>query len=552
MSMVEQSWFERARAAHREGRLEDAENAYRQAWRENQSDPAPAHLLGLLLIERQEYAAAAAILRQAVKLAPQDGAIQNTLAHACLKDLRHEEAETAFRNALHLEPNRPDYAVGLASLLHDLGRSEEAVTLMRGVVAASPGNEAAEEALGTLCAATGALEEAVPYLTRAVLRQPDNPDLLLSLAGACKDLGRPEEAEPLLRRALALRPGHPTTEFNLGYVLMLLSTMQEGYALYEARWHRDGRQPRPFPCPRWEGQDTQGQTILLWAEQGMGDTLQFARYLPVLARRHRIVVEVDQPLVRLIRHIPGIISVVPRGATLPHYDLHCPLLSLPHVMNDPYIRNAEPVPYLSASSADAAQWKNTFRQILSPRPGDALIGLCWAGSIRDDDAGHQHWNAQRSLPLSAFAAFCQLPGAHFVSLQKGPPAQEAKYPPAGMNLLDPTVHLSDFEDTAALIMALDLVMTVDTSVAHLAGALGKPVLMLNRFTTDWRWRMHGTRTAWYPSMRIVRQPTPGDWETALGEARSILTRFLCAFRNGDADPLHGSMESGSAPETFPA
>ena len=263
----------------------------------------------------------------------------------------------------------------------------------------------------------------------------------------------------------------------------------------------------------WRGEAIGDRTILLHAEHGLGDTLQFCRYVPLMVCR--IILEVQAPLVRLLSRLPGVMQIVARGDKLPPFDLHCPLLSLPHAFGTTLDTIPAGMPYLSADPALAANWQERLLGLDGLR-----IGLVWAGGRRFKD------DRRRSIALKTLAPLGDVSGVSFVSLQKDEAAAQAADPPHGMMLHDFTTDLHDFEDTAALVVNLDLVISVDTAVAHLAGALGKPVWLLNRCDTDWRWLLNRDDSPWYPTLRQFRQSRPGDWNSAICAARDALQRLM--------------------------
>jgi hypothetical protein len=285
---------------------------------------------------------------------------------------------------------------------------------------------------------------------------------------------------------------------------------------------------RDFSAPLWKGEAIGDRTILLHAEQGLGDTIQFCRYAPLMVCGGGTILEVPAPLVRLLSRLPGVSEIVASGNGLPPFDLHCPLLSLPHAFGTTLDTIPAATPYLSADPALAANWQERLVGLDGLR-----IGLVWAGAQWLNVPGAAAAARRKSTGLQALAPLGEVSGVSFVSLQKHVPAAEAADPPHGLALHDFTSDLHDFEDTAALIVNLDLVISVDTAVAHLAGALGKPVWLLNHFGTDWRWLLNRDDCPWYPTLRQFRQPSPGDWNSAICAARDALQRLVA----GDCDQL---------------
>jgi hypothetical protein len=296
--------------------------------------------------------------------------------------------------------------------------------------------------------------------------------------------------------------------------LLLAGELTEGWAQYEWRWRlkKQLKHVRPFKQPLWAGEETGGRVLLLHAEQGFGDTLQFCRYAPLVAARgHRVILEVQRPLAPLLTDLPGVERVISHGDPLPHFDLHCPMLSVPGILGTTADTIPSAVPYLAAEPAMVARW----RERLAALPGKK-VGLVWAGNP------NMSADRRRSIELAQLASLADVPGVSFISLQKGSPALQAIAPPPGLVLHDWTVELSDFAATASLIEALDLVIGVDTSVIHLAGALGKPVWLLNRFDCCWRWLKGCDDSGWYPGLRQFRQSSPGTWAAPIAELQAAL------------------------------
>jgi len=296
---------------------------------------------------------------------------------------------------------------------------------------------------------------------------------------------------------------------------------EEGWKEFEWRLQtkRMIRRLGRFSAPLWNGEPIGDSIILLHADEGLGDTLQFCRYVPQIAASARTVLEVQPPLVRLLSRLLGPIEIIARGDPLPAFDLHCPLMSLPRAVRTTLDTIPATSPYLEADPADVAHWRERLAGLARLR-----VGLCWAGG-RSRYLSQIATDRRRSITLDTLAPLGEISGVQFISLQKGPPAAEAARPPHGMELHDFTEDLHDFADTAALKDSLDLVISVDTSIAHLAGALGKPVWLLNRFDTCFRWLQNRDDSPWYPSLRQFRQPAPGDWRSVISRTRGALQRL---------------------------
>jgi hypothetical protein len=317
------------------------------------------------------------------------------------------------------------------------------------------------------------------------------------------------------RQAIALRPALPQAHFNEAVCLLLAGEMREGWQKYEYRWQCEQRKfKRSFTPPLWLGADSlTGKTLLVYPEQGLGDTLQFVRYVPLLAARGAtVLLEVQPRLHTLMNSLPGAKAVYARGEVLPDFDVHCPLLSLPLAFSTTLNDIPASVPYLQAPADKVAHWRERLGSSHAPR-----IGVVWSGGP------YHKTDHLRSIPLEQFKAVLD-PNIRFFSLQK-----EVKEPDAVILAATPEItplgeQIADFADTAAIIANLDLVISVDTAVAHLAGALGKPTWILLPFAPDWRWLLGRDDSPWYPSARLFRQTTPGDWDSVLQRVRLELAR----------------------------
>jgi hypothetical protein len=311
---------------------------------------------------------------------------------------------------------------------------------------------------------------------------------------------------------------------------LLRGEYAEGWREFEWRWRGGTAEEiklRGFAEPQWQGEDVAGKTLLLHAEQGFGDTLQFCRYASLVGATARVILEVQPPLVRLCSGLAGVARVVARGEPPPAFDLHCPLMSLPLAVGTTLDTIPSGVPYLAADPELVVGWRERLAGLDGLR-----VGLVWAGSLRPEPE-LSAIDRRRSITLAMMASLGEASGVSFISLQKGEPAAQSANAALGLALHDFTANLQDFADTAALIEALDLVISVDTSVAHLAGALGKPIWLLNRFDTCWRWLLNRDDSPWYPQLRQFRQPSPGDWNSVMRAVRDALQRRAA----GDRDQL---------------
>jgi len=493
-------------------RLDEAERSYREALRLGAAD-APAILsnLGNVLKDRGLPDDAEVAYRDAIRLRPDFPEALTNLGNL-LGDLgRRPEAEECCRAAIRLRPDLPEPHNNLGNLLRGMERLSEAEASCREALRLRPGYLSALNNLGNALRDQGRFAEAEQCYRDTVRLKPDYVEALNNLASLLYDQGRPDEAVPCYETALRLKPDYIDAHVNLALTLLLMGRFGEGWAEYEWRWKkRPDELHRGFAQPLWEGGETGDQVLLIHAEQGFGDTLQFCRFAVQAAIGRRVVLEVQRPLAALLRCLPGIEQVVAQGDPLPHFDLHCPLLSVPHRLGST-LETLPTAPYVAADPARIAAWRKRVESLEGLK-----VGLVWAGNPT------MAADRRRSVRLDRLAPLGRIPGISFVSLQKGPAAAQAAQPPAGMALHDWTGELRDFADTAALIATLDLVIAVDTGVVHLAAALGKPVWLLNRYDRCWRWMLNRDDSPWYPSLRQFLQPEPGDWDGAVEAIRRAL------------------------------
>lgn len=433
-----------------------------------------------------------------------------------LKELRsYPEALQSYDRAIQLEPGRANFHNNRGIVLRVAGNYLEALAAFDRALALQPAYAQAFNNRGNTLNNLGRLEEALQSYERAMALEPECATFHTNCGNILQELQRPDAALQRYRQATRLDPADAHARWSLSLALLQLGEFGEGWPAYESRWERaDYRERRSAHClqPRWDGaQDIHGKTILIHAEQGLGDTLQFCRYATEVARRGgKVLLEVQPPLRSLMQGLPGVVQVLSPGEPIPVFDLQCPLLSLPLAFQTRLDRIPAAVPYLRASPAKLAQWQGA----LGPRPRPR-VGLVWSGS-----SGHPH-DHKRSIALADFLTL--LPAeVQPVSLQKE--VREADRPAlqARPDLLHFGEALADFSDTAALCALVDVVVCVDTSVAHLAGALGRPVWLLLPTNPDWRWLLDRPDSPWYPSARLFRQTVPGQWGDVLQDVRRAL------------------------------
>jgi len=502
------------------GRLDEAAACFRRALAAKPDFVPAQYNLGKVLQAQGLLDEAVVAYRRALAIQSDHAEAAIGLGAVAAARGRPEEAAGWYRGVIQ---HRPDHAVAhfsLALTLEADGRSEEAIAAYRQAVRIAPDYVEALTNLGVALHAEGRFAEAVACYERALAVRPDLAEVHNDLGIALQCLGRPAAALASYRRALALRPDYAGAQMNLATCQLLTGDLKPGFAGFRARWAVPDspiRMPE-LSRPLWEGESLEGRSILVHCEQGLGDSLHFIRYAPLLAEQAgRVLVLTPPALARLFGRIPGIeiVTALPDPAA---YEYHTPLLCLPRLLGTELATVPAAIPYLSAEPLAAKAWSEK----LAALGGARRIGLVWAGAPRAQDRQAFALDRRRSLTLARLAPLGGLGEIRFVSLQKGPPAEQAKTPPAGLDLYDPTEQLHDFADTAALVANLDLVISVDTSVAHLAGALGRPVWLLSRFDGCWRWLLDRTDSPWYPTMRLFRQPAPGDWDSVVMAVRAAL------------------------------
>lgn len=508
-----------------------------------------AHLhLAHLLISAGKSEPAMRVLQRLVQIAPQHPTGHFLLATLLAQAEYLERAVASFRAHLQIQPNHAEAHGRLATVLAQLRRSEESVAAARRAVELLPRSaeawnnlgwcldragrsaEAAEAyrtaldhdprfvmALGNLAAMhdrAGQPDEAIALFERARDVEPDNLDVLNALAGMYSRSGRYADALATAERALARHPHNPSARGHRAMALLSFGRYEEGFREYEWRWEcKDFTTPvREFSQPRWTGRsDPSGRTILIHSEQGFGDTIQFARYLPLLADRGaKVIVECPVALCGLMETVRGVHKVVAAGVRPPPFELQAPLLSLPHAFGTALETIPRELPYFHVPAEQIHRWRDR----LNLPAGQKSVGLVWRGNSKP--------NPKRSIPLSHFRHLSQITGCTFISLQVGAQGDEADNPPEGLTLLDLRHELKDFLDTAAVMTQLDLVITIDTAAAHLAGALGVPTWTLLIRAADWRWMQEREDSPWYPGMRLFRQQVPDRWDDVIERVRAEL------------------------------
>lgn len=469
---------------HEAGRPREALTAFRKALALNPNHASLCSNLGVVLAALGEHEEAIRFYRKGITLDPKAAFIQNNLADSLMKLRHYDEAVAVATRACSLAPTDHSVFNNLGSSLFELGRFEEAAVALR----------------------------------RSLELKSNNPTALCNLGSVLRDMGQMEEAVRLLRQAVELSPNEAIARKNLGMALLQQGEYREGWPYYGARWVADGRAPRNYDKPQWQGEPLGGRTLLLYSEQGLGDAIQFARFVPTLAEAGaRIVLEMHPQLIALMRSLKGAAEIFPLWSEPPAFDVFLPLMDVPAALGMTVDTIPCPIPYLAADPRRAEMWRE--------RLGDDgfKVGIVWQGY---NDSFRKR---ARTAPLAAFAPLAEIEGVRLIGLQK---SGDTDADPAAGRIKVETFG-SDFDagpnafiDTAAVIANLDLVVTIDTSVAHLAGAMGRPVWIALPRVPDWRFGLEGSDCPWYPTARLFRQRVAGEWGTVFADIAAELKALM--------------------------
>lgn len=481
------------------------------------------NLAGLLTASGQNEEAAS-LYRRAVALRPQSAEAHYNLGTVLADKEGALAAIECFRKALSLRPQFPEALANLAKAQLELGQIPEAMQSSRAALAIRPDFAEAHANLGSALLAEGKVDEAIAHLRQAAQLRPD-ANTLNNLGIAVRAGGQIDEAMAIHLRALAADPGSAAARFSVGFIHLLRGNYALGWPDYEAHWQLRPELFRDLPGLPWNGSSLGGKRILLQSDQGLGDMLQFARFIPLVkARGGEVILRCQPGLRRLLNGQCGIDRIVTVEEPPPEAEVHCRVTGLPRLLGITLESLPAGVPYFRADEALVTQWHQRLHD-----DGRLKVGLVWAGNPDQKD------DRTRSMRLDALAPLGDVAEAHFYNLQKGSAAAQALTPPAGMELVDLTASISDFADTAAFIANLDLVITVDTSTAHLTGAMGKPLWVMTSFSPDWRWMEKRMDSPWYPTARLFRQVKYADWFEPVRQVSEAL-RILATQTPGSRPP----------------
>jgi tetratricopeptide (TPR) repeat protein len=519
--------MDRGLALFHEGKLRSAELLFETVAAEPAVRPLVQHMRGVIAIHLGEEERALDFIEEAIRLNPADAEAHANLGRILLKDRQHPQALAAYAAALTLQPHNVPAHYGLAKALAALGLTDLAFDAFRDVVARAPDYVEAVVDFGSLLNDMGQHAEAAATLRDALTRHPGRAELEAGLA-VCSfpsedkpdDMGEHARAAMAFRDVLARHPQLAEVHSALAWCLFALGDWPAAWAEYEWRL-KDPQLKKNLLAsnrPRWQGEDLTGKTILLQYEQGYGDVLQFVRYAPMVkARGGRVIVRAQEPLLPLLRSVTGVDAVFGTGDKAPTFDVHAPLLSLPMIFGTRIDTIPAAIPYLKPDPALVRTW----RERLGAHSG-VTVGLFWQGNPTHPNDRH------RSIRLDALRPLLDCPGARFVSLQVGPGREQLKGQEDSIADLGAAIDSTSFADAAAIVASLDLVISVDSAIGHLAGALGKRAWILLAVCNDWRWLKGRRDSPWYPQAQLFRQRTPGEWDEVVRRVRAELWAFAGA------------------------
>ncbi len=539
MNKPQQQILEHALAHHAAGRLAEAEALYSQILQADPNQLDALHLLGVIAHQVGKNEIAVDLIGKALAIKPDHAEAHHNLGNAHTGLGRNEDAATSYRQATLIKPEYAiaHYALGnalrrlgrateaidsynkalalnpelaeahsnLGLTLHDLGKFAQAADSFRAALNINLDFAEALYNLGNTLKEQGKLDDTVAAYNKALAIKPNSIDALYNLGNTLQALGKIDEAIAAYNKALTINPEHVDVRYNLGLAQLLMGDFENGFENYKLRWQTAqlSRYRRPYQQPLWNGQDLKGQTLFLYPEQGLGDFIQFSRYVSLAAKKaERVIVEVPTALACLYPSLPGADVVIETGQSPGDFDVHFPMLDLPGL----FTTNPQSIPasqrYLVAADELTEKWRNRLSVHKKFR-----VGLIWAGR-----PGHSN-DKNRSIDPALIAPLLEIDGVKFFSLQVERDGEAAKV--FGPKVIDLAADLTNFAETAALMSNLDLIISVDSSPAHLAGALGCPVWTLLPYLPDWRWGMNRDDSPWYPNMRLLRQQKHGDWQAVI-------------------------------------
>jgi tetratricopeptide (TPR) repeat protein len=512
--MTNEEYIQQAIALHRNGELEKAEEAYRRVLQSDPDNATATHLLGAIRHQQKDLAVAEKLYRRAVRIQPRYLQAWTNLGLLLQDQTRWAEALECFRAAVALEPSSPSTWNAMGRLLSRTGDLAAAEDAYRQAIFHDPGGAEAFNNLGTVLARQGDVKGARASFEMAIAKKPGYGSPMTNMAKLLREEGRLDDSAAMYKKAIAVDPDAAAAHWGLAHVLLIRGDLLPGWEEYEWRWKLEERPRVPQRKePRWNGEPCDGKHLIITAEQGLGDAIQLVRYLPAIVDRGaRVTLMVPSTIVRLFKEIAGSVTVTSVDSASVTGDYHCSLLSLPRAFRTTLSSVPSSVPYLKVPDSIRQSWQGRCDNEAS----GLKIGVAWAGSSTHEN------DARRSLDPEFLKRFMSFEGIQLYSLQVSDAHGTDRFSAAPSGLIDHTDLLHDVAETAGLIQQLDLVVTVDTMVAHLAGALGKPVWILLPKAPDWRWLLDCETSPWYPTARLLRQTQEGNWDDVIEKACAML------------------------------
>jgi len=546
---------------HQNGNLSGAEPLYRQILQADPGHVDAHHLLGVLAHQTGHHAAAITLIREAIALQPAAAGFHANLglvfkkqgqwaqAAECFKQALHldpqqivalenlgiayrnqgnlSEAEHCFRQVLQIQPDSPEGYINLGAVYQDRGQLVEAADYFRQALLLKPNHAIALDNLGITLKDRGQLAEAIECFREVLRLDPKDANAHNNLGVALREMGQYDEAALCHETALGLGSGHheahwlhASARWNLSLLKLLKGDFLGAWPDFEYHWQLPGITPPHANRRRWDGTPLQDKTILIYTEQGLGDTLQSIRYAPRVKERVGTVLFACPTILRsLLEGMAGIDRWLAWDEPLPPFDVQAPLLSLPGIFQTTLATIPADVPYLLAKPEQVIRWRGELAEVVGEEKKGLSVGIVWQGNPQN--SGDRY----RSVPLAHFAPLAHVEGIRLVSLQVGPETDQQKHVSFPVTDWGSRFDKSSLDDLAAALMVLDLVVTVDTAVAHLAGALGVPVWVAVPFAPDWRWLLDRSDSPWYPTMRLFRQRKQGEWQEVFERIAADLAKF---------------------------
>ncbi len=472
--------------------------------------------IGTILQAKGDYDEAIINYKKALEINPELPDIYKNLAYLFRDKGMLNEAIIFFKKALEYYPDLSDIHNNLGLALNDTGKIDEAIECLRNAIRLNPENAELYNNMGVILREKGLFDEATGCFTQAIILNNRFLEAYNNIAVSLREKGHIEESIYFLKKALDINPDFASAHWNLALIFLLTGNYPQGWEEYKWFWKLKGTNDFHFSQPQWDGSKIEGKTLLVYAEQGYGDTIQFIRYIPLITETGaEVILLCQEELKELFLNLRNLKQVITFGEKLPHFDFYCSILMLPAIFQTTLENIPVNIPYIFTEQSLINEWHERL-----DNNSKLKIGLVWS-------SGHRNSTLRfRSGNLNSFSMLTSIEGAEFYSLQKGISNEEANNFYQKMKIYDLTNNISNFNDTAALIMNLDLIISVDTSVAHLAGALGKPVWVLLPSVPDWRWMLNREDSPWYPTMRLFRQTTHGDWDTVIKKVYNAILDFI--------------------------